>query len=78
MSSSYILRPHCITEEQGGVNTQFLFDRENRLKKRTDSDGTVLTNTFDGDGLRKTRQKHGETVVTYIWDGSDYLGELNT
>jgi YD repeat-containing protein len=60
------------------VNTQFLFDRENRLKKRTDSDGTVMTNTYDGDGLRRTRQKQGETVVTYIWDGSDYLGEVNT
>lgn len=56
----------------------FAYDRENRLKKRTETDGTVMTNTYDGNGLRWTRQKHGENAVTYIWDGSDYLGEVNS
>ena len=59
------------------MNTQYLYERENRLKKRTASEGTIMTNTYDPDGLRRTRQKQGETVVTYIWDGSDYLGEMN-
>ena len=57
---------------------QFFYDRENRMKKRIDSDGASTTNTFDGDGLRRTQQRDKESVVTYIWDGSDYLGEVNS
>ena len=33
------------------------------------------TNTYTGDGLRRTTKKQGASTVTFVWDGSDYLGE---
>ena len=66
----------------GALTAGILFnsasDREGRLKKGTASDGTILTNSFDGGGLRRSKQEQGQKPVTYIWDGSDYLGEYNS
>lgn len=61
----------------GGVITGYVFDCENRLKKVSYSDGAVSTYSYGGDGLRRTRQDPGQPVSTVIWDGSDYLGEVN-
>ncbi len=63
------------TENQAGAITGFVYDSENRLVKQTEPDGTVMTMSYQGDGLRRTRQKHGEQVSTFVWDGSDYLQE---
>jgi hypothetical protein len=37
--------------------------------------GSLETYTYDGDGLRRS-MRVGATTTTYVWDGSDYLGEI--
>lgn len=64
-------------EDTSGVQTGYVYDGENRMVKMTASDGSVTTNTYQGDGLRRTRQAQGQSPVTYVWDGSDYLGEIH-
>ena len=51
------------------------YDSENRLAKIS-SAGGVSTYTYAGTGLRRSKQKAGQPVTTFIWDGSDYLGEI--
>jgi len=63
-------------EAQGVMQTGYIYDGENRLTKLTNPDGTVLTNTYGGDGLRRTSQQPGGAVSTMIWDGSNYLGQI--
>ena len=63
------------TENVGGVTTGFVYDNENRLTKRTDPDGSIASYTYQGDGLRRTRQEPGKSKFSILWDGSDYLGE---
>lgn len=58
--------------------TTYLYDGENRMTKMTNPDGTVMTSTYQGEGLRRTRQFFGEPrPTTFVWDGSDYLGEIH-
>ena len=70
-----------ISENNNGALSQWAFDDENKMKKFTDTDGTVTTNTYDADGLRRFKLAEtggGATVATtFIWDGSDYLGEVS-
>ena len=35
-----------------------------------------VVTTYSGDGLRRTYQDPGKHVFTQIWDGTDYLGEV--
>jgi len=63
-------------ENRGGIVTQYSYDQENRIRARINPDGTRETMTFDGDGLRRLRQR-ASGVTTYIWDRSDYLGEMS-
>ncbi len=65
-------------EDTSGVQTGYVYDGENRLTKLTNPDGTVVTNTYEGDGPRRSRQEQGQKPTTFIWDGSDYLGEVNS
>ncbi len=52
------------------------YDKENRMKTYTEGEDTpVNTFTYDGDGQKRSENKHG-TVTTLIWDGTDYLGEI--
>lgn len=46
------------------------------MKRMDHSDGSKTTNTYDGDGLRRTRIDPDGKIHTYIWDGTDYLGEV--
>ena len=64
------------TERQGVVVTAFVYDKENRLTKMTNPDGSISAYTYGTNGLRSSRQEPGTAVSTVIWDGSDYLGEL--
>ena len=64
------------TDNLSGAITGYVYDPENRLKKVTNPDSSLWTFTYSGTGLRRTRQKPGGTVGTMIWDGSDYLGEI--
>ena len=38
--------------------------------------GAPPTVIYAGDGLRRTKQTASGTT-TYVWDGSDYLGEIS-
>jgi YD repeat-containing protein len=60
---------------QGVVQTGYVYDGENRLLKLTNPDGSVITNTYSGDGLRRSTQQPGATISTIIWNGQDYLGQ---
>jgi YD repeat-containing protein len=62
-------------EAQGAALTGYVYDGENRLLQLTNPDGTVITNTYAGDGLRRTTQQPGATVSTIVWDGQDYWGQ---
>jgi YD repeat-containing protein len=35
----------------------------------------VTTNTYSGDGLRRSVRTQGASPVTFAWDGADYLKE---
>ena len=65
-----------LTENLTGAVTTFAYDGENRMTKMANPDGSVLTNTYAGGGLRRTWQSTGQPVFTQVWDGSDYLGEV--
>ena len=59
-----------------GVRTTMGYDRSNRLQRVTYPDGSADdVMYYDGDGLRRKLIK-GASVVTYVWDGADYLGEV--
>ena len=62
-------------EAQGAAQTGYVYDGENRLLKLTNPDGSIISNTYSGDGLRRTTQQPAKTVSTIIWDGQDYLGQ---
>ena len=76
-SYTYDLNGNLTLENLAGVTTGFVYDNENRLKKETASDGSVTTMTYQGyDNLRRSKWVQGSSPITYIWDGSDYLGEV--
>jgi YD repeat-containing protein len=60
-----------------GVNTYYAYDGENRMTKRTDPDLRVATYTYGADGLRRSAVEPGGSVRTMVWDGANYLGEVN-
>lgn len=67
------------SENRNGAQTQSVYDRSNRLKAEvTDLGDSRTTMLYDGDGLRLVKQltDQGLVVTTYVWDGSDYLGEV--
>jgi len=65
------------SENNGGAVTGYIYDGENRLLKITDPMFHVTTNTYSGDGLRRTWQEFGGPVTITIWDGRNYLGETH-
>lgn len=60
-------------EELGLVKTTYIYDRENRLSS-LNAGGSTENYTYQGDGMRRT--KNDGTLTTFIWNGSDYLGEV--
>lgn len=50
------------------------------ISHRTGLLGCPYSATFaydgDGDGFRRTAQQPGQALTTFVWDGSDYLGEI--
>ena len=62
-------------EQRGAVTAQCEYDLENRILVRQEGVDRV-TMTYDGSGLRRSRHMNG-VRTTYIWDGSDYLGEMS-
>lgn len=67
------------SENRGGVITNYEYNRRNRLKSIGPALGTPADfehMKYNGDGLRRTKEKD-LAVTTYVWDGSEYLGEIN-
>jgi YD repeat-containing protein len=56
--------------------TTYTYDKENRLIEQNIA-GTRITHGYDGDGLRRYKIEFGVGPVrtTFVWDGTDYLGE---
>ncbi len=52
------------------------YDKENRLKEHVEG-AVVNAFLYDGDGLKRV-EIGGSARTTLIWDGSDYLGEVNS
>ncbi len=45
------------------------------MKSSVAPDGSTVTSTYQGyDNLRRSKRS-GASVTTFIWDGSNYLGE---
>ena len=62
-----------LTNPYGGVFVH-TYDGANRLTNvRTGANRS--TYSYNGDGLRRTRQEQGGALGTMIWDGDDYLME---
>lgn len=54
----------------------FTYDKENRMTIQN-SDDDLTTNTYDGDGLRRsTILVDAKDPTTFVWDGTDYLGDI--
>ena len=66
-----------MTEEKRNVTVNWSYDDEDRMAVETQAFviNGITTNTYAGDGLRRTTLKQGSTVVTFVWDGSDNLQE---
>jgi YD repeat-containing protein len=74
---SYDAASRLSTSVQGSLVTTCAYDGENRLASVSSPAGRS-TYTYQGsDGLRRTKQEPGGPLTTMVWDGSDYLGEVN-
>lgn len=62
----------------GTQPTWWFYDPENRLigVGVGNIPSPTATYTYSGDGLRRTAQELGGARTTFVWDGSDYLGEV--
>jgi|GEM_PF-5629090 len=46
--------------------------------KSSNEFGSVTTMTYQGyDNLRRSKWVQGSRPITYVWDRSDYAGEVN-
>lgn len=65
--------------EEGTTTTVNNFDQENRLSSVFVDDAETNVYWYDGDGLRRVMvESSGARRVTFIWDGTDYLGEVES
>jgi len=70
-----------MTQEKTNITTNWTYDDEDRMT--VEDQVSVIngrtTNTYTGDGLRRTLTKGTATptvaVTTFVWDGSDYIQE---
>jgi len=74
-TATYDAAGNLIAENAGGSITSYYYDPENRLVSVLFADGTRSTYTYNGDGLRRTAFEAGDVLTTFIWDGTDYLGQ---
>jgi len=65
-----------LVENQNGSLSTYVYDNENRMKSSVAPDGSSVTSTYQGyDNLRRSNRS-GASATTFIWDGSNYLGEV--
>lgn len=70
---------NLVEEAAGGITptpgrTTYVYDCENRLI-RVNNRGQLSTYSYDGERLRRTAHEPGSSLTTFVWDGSDYIGE---
>ena len=69
---------NMISETTGSAATTYSYDGENRLLLTSYATGGPATMTYQGwDGLRRSLQSYTYGPTTFIWDGSNYMGEAN-
>jgi len=69
---------NMISETTGTAITTYSYDGENRMLLTSYATGGPTTMRYQGwDGLRRTLQSFTYATTTFVWDGSDYLGEVN-
>jgi len=64
---------NTLVEAAAGLTTM-AWDCENRLRTIQVAGGSVVTNTYDADGLRRKREEDADTVL-FMWDGQRLLRE---
>ena len=65
--------------EDGTTQTVNNYDQENRLASVFVDEPETYVYTCDADGLRRTvLESGGPRNVTMVWDGTDYLGEVES
>ncbi|MBL8068453.1 MAG: hypothetical protein JNM28_08385 [Armatimonadetes bacterium] len=52
------------------------YDKENRMASIVDYNNQIATYTYSGDGLKRS-EITGSGITTLVWDGSEYLGEVD-
>ena len=62
-------------ENASGALTTYSFDCENNEVGISSPSG-LSTYTWSGSGLRRSNQEPGQPVYTTVWDGANYLGEV--
>lgn len=78
-SFTYDANGNLTSENNAGLITGYVYDNENRLTKETAPDFSVTTMTYQGyDGMRRSKWVQGSNPITYVWDGSDYAGEVQS
>jgi len=69
---------NMISETTGSAATTYSYDGENRLLLTSYATGGPATMTYQGwDGLRRSLQSYTYGTTTFIWDGSNYMGEVD-
>ena len=60
-------------EQAGSAFTTFSYDAENRLTLEVTGAARTTYSYQGSDGLRRSKQEEGKALLTFVWDGSDYL-----
>lgn len=64
------------SENRGGIVSNYTYDKENRLTEALVGVDWG-SSTYNADGLRVLAQDlNNDQNVRYLWDGSDYVGEV--
>ncbi|HEY3373447.1 MAG TPA: RHS repeat domain-containing protein, partial [Candidatus Aquicultor sp.] len=57
-------------------NSNFRFDAFNQLRETTGPDGRITSYSYNGDGLRTSKDVDGN-ITGFTWDGGDIVLETN-
>ena len=69
-------RWHATSRNEAGAATGSAYGRKTELLKLLNPTQELTTNPYAGEGQRRTVQFYGQPVYTQVWDGANYLGEV--